>query len=132
MKDRKSFLALFRSREWTNAIRRFHTHRYGGRFRDKPESLTISPTSATVLFSWVLLLGAFALSGCDSDDSQAPFATELADADALLIPSGALSDDMVGQTVTVTGKIVEQCPASGCWFRIETTAGATFVDLLSS
>jgi len=104
----------------------------------KPKSITTIPTSAAVLFSSAVLLATFALSGCDSSessqesDSQVTTAPQSSDVDALSVPAGALSEEMMGQTVTVTGKVVEQCPAAGCWLRVEATDGATFVDLLSS
>lgn len=104
----------------------------------KSNSTTTISVSAVVLFSSAVLLGMFALSGCDSSessrksDSQATTAAESSDVDALLVPAGALSEEMLGQSVTVTGKVVEQCPAAGCWLRVEAADGATFVDLLSS
>lgn len=104
----------------------------------KSNSITTISVSAAVLFSSAALLGTFALSGCDSSessqksDSQATTSAESSDVDALSVPAGALSEEMLGQSVTVTGKVVEQCPATGCWLRVEATDGATFVDLLSS
>lgn len=104
----------------------------------KSNSITTIFVSPVFLFSSAVLLGTFALSGCDStelsrkSDSQATTAAESSDADALSVPAGALSEEMLGQSVTVTGKVVEQCPAAGCWLRVEATDGATFVDLLSS
>lgn len=41
----------------------------------------------------------------------------------------ALTADKLGQTVAVEGEIVQQCPASGCWFRVKDDAGEVFVDL---
>lgn len=104
----------------------------------KSKSVTTIPTSTAVLFFSAVLLGTFALSGCDSSestrkiDSQVTTAAESSDVDALLVPAGALSEELLGQSVTVTGKVVEQCPAAGCWLRVEANDGATFVDLLSS
>lgn len=103
----------------------------------KSKSITTISTSAAVLFSAVLP-GMFSLSGCDSSESSrtsnshVTVAAESSDADALSVPAGALSEEMLGQRITVTGKVVEQCPAAGCWLRVETNNGATFVDLLSS
>lgn len=104
----------------------------------KSNSITTISVSAAVLFSSAVLLAMFALSGCDSSessqesDSQVTTAPPSSDVDALSVPAGALSEEMMGQTVTVTGRVVEQCPAAGCWLRVEATDGATFVDLLSS
>ena len=77
------------------------------------------------------------LVGCDSTERSTgdPIAntgkTAVA-SDNPPIPAGLLSEEMVGQTVSVTGEVVEQCPASGCWFKVKTESGETFVDLIPS
>lgn len=43
--------------------------------------------------------------------------------------SQCLSDEKVGQTVAIEGDIIQQCPASGCWFRMKDDMGEIFVDL---
>ena len=84
------------------------------------------------------LLAAFFLGGCDSSARRRE-ATPTAAADRRRagtdIPSisaGSLSEEMVGRTVQVTGEVVEQCPASGCWLKIKGSDGETFVDLIPS
>jgi len=49
--------------------------------------------------------------------------------DVPLACSQCLSDDKVGQTVAIEGEIIQQCPASGCWFRMKDDTGEVFVDL---
>lgn len=50
--------------------------------------------------------------------------------DLPLVCSQCLKDDQyVGQTVTIEGDVIQQCPASGCWFRIKDDNGEAFIDL---
>lgn len=53
-------------------------------------------------------------------------------ADIPTITLDLLSEDLVGQTVQITGKVVQQCPSSGCWFKLQAGERETFVDLNSS
>lgn len=78
------------------------------------------------------------LAGCNSGtnqgtgDSSAAVPSSLGEpvkGDVPLACSQCLSDDKVGQTVAIEGEIVQQCPASGCWFRMKDDAGEVFVDL---
>lgn len=96
----------------------------------------------------VLLLstapGLLIFSGCESRtgrgspdlsaDAPAAVATEKAsiemrDADT---PAGGLADEMTGEAVSVVGEVVQQCPASGCWFMVESESGETFINLIPS
>lgn len=43
--------------------------------------------------------------------------------------SQCMTNDKVGETLAIEGKIVQQCPASGCWFRMKDDGGEVFVDL---
>lgn len=54
---------------------------------------------------------------------------EISDADT---PAGELSEEMIGESVSVVGEVVQQCPASGCWFMVESESGDTFINLLTS
>jgi len=45
---------------------------------------------------------------------------------------GSLSAESIGDVVTVAGEIVQQCPASGCWFQIKDESGQAFIDLIPS
>lgn len=49
--------------------------------------------------------------------------------DIPLACSQCLSNEKVGQTVAIEGDIIQQCPASGCWFRMKDDVGEIFVDL---
>lgn len=96
---------------------------------------------------WVLLAllpGLLLLSGCEAggDRGSAEPATEappaiatekttiaVTDADRL---AGELSEEVTGETVSVVGQVVQQCPASGCWFIVESESGETFINLIPS
>lgn len=45
------------------------------------------------------------------------------------VDTGSLSEDKIGTSLAVEGKIVQQCPSTGCWFRMKDDAGEVFVDL---
>ncbi len=49
--------------------------------------------------------------------------------DVRVVCAGCLTEEMLGQTVAVEGEIIQQCPASGCWFRMKDDVGEVFVDL---
>jgi len=68
-------------------------------------------------------------SGGSSAAAESATLGEPVQEDVPLACSQCLSDDKVGQTVAIEGEIVQQCPASGCWFRMKDDAGEVFVDL---
>jgi len=78
------------------------------------------------------------LSGCDSNTrtedttGDTPDETGAARADIPSVPAGSLEESMLGNTVHLTGEVVEQCPASGCWMKMKSGNRETFVDLLLS
>jgi len=83
-------------------------------------------------FSVILLLV-----GCDSTEQTTTepksSANETAKTrDDLSVTAGSLSEDMVGQTVNITGEVIQQCPSSGCWLKLQSGDQETFVDLNSS
>lgn len=94
-------------------------------------------TAATALFLGAVPAALF-LGGCDSSvrprEVTPPATAEktAAETDVPSIAAGSLSQEMVGQTVNVTGEVVEQCPASGCWLKLKAADGETFVDLIPS
>jgi RecJ-like exonuclease len=50
--------------------------------------------------------------------------------DAEIVCTQCLKDEgNVGKTVTIEGEVIQQCPASGCWFRIKDGSGEAFIDL---
>lgn len=40
-----------------------------------------------------------------------------------------LRSDLMGQKVTVEGRIVSQCSSNGCWFYLQDDTGQVFIDL---
>ncbi len=94
--------------------------------------------AATAVFLPVALPAAMFLSGCDSNTGpqrvtrDTPAEKAAVEADIPSIPAGSLEESMVGSTVHLTGEVVEQCPASGCWMKMKGGSGETFVDLLPS
>ena len=75
--------------------------------------------------------------GCDSTQQAATepisSANETAKTrDDLSVVADSLSEDMVGQTVNITGEVIQQCPSSGCWLKLQVGDRETCVDLNSS
>lgn len=90
------------------------------------------PALGVALFSAAV----FFLAGCNrsdekgSTDASAPLALgEPVKGDVPLACSQCLTDEKVGEIVTIEGQILQQCPASGCWFRMKDAGGEVFVDL---
>lgn len=88
----------------------------------------------------VALLSAavFCLAGCNRGADQGAGGSSAAAPSSLGEPvkgdvptgcAGCLTEEKLGQTVAVEGEVVQQCPASGCWFRLKDDAGEAFVDL---
>jgi len=94
--------------------------------------------AASAAFLLAGLPAAMFLSGCGSNSRteeatrDTPDEKTAARADIPSVPAGALEESMVGNTVRLTGEVVEQCPASGCWMKMKDGDGETFVDLLPS
>jgi uncharacterized protein YdeI (BOF family) len=40
-----------------------------------------------------------------------------------------LQQDLLGQKITLEGRIVSQCASSGCWFYLKDDTGQMFIDL---
>lgn len=80
-----------------------------------------SPVLRVLLFSLLLVLTA-----CGGEkygagvDPSAPLVT---------VRDIFLSPQLVGQTVTVQGKIYTQCESNGCWFILDDTTGQLYIDL---
>lgn len=84
-------------------------------------------------------LAATGLAGCDAEKKGVNGDTASAPPSALgspvsgdspLVCTQCLKDDQyVGQTVTIEGEVIQQCPATGCWFRIKDGNGEAFIDL---
>lgn len=70
--------------------------------------------------------------GGDGDTGSGPPATIGApvSGEVPLVCTQCLKDEKyVGQTVTIEGEVIQQCPAAGCWFRIKDDIGEGFIDL---
>lgn len=86
----------------------------------------------------VLAATALNLAGCNSGTNQgsggssaeAPSSLgEPVKGDVPTVCAGCLTEEKLGQTVAVEGEIVQQCPATGCWFQVKDDVGEAFVDL---
>ncbi len=95
------------------------------------------PTLAVAL-AWGAVPAALLSGGCEGGvrvPDAAPAVPEerrAAESSVPSIPAGSLSEEMIGTTVRITGEVVAQCPAAGCWLKLGADAGETFVDLLPS
>lgn len=82
----------------------------------------------------VLFVVSISLVGCGADKSStttrssASLGTPM-DEEVPMVCTGCISEENAGEIVAIEGKIVQQCPASGCWFRMKDDAGEAFVDL---
>ncbi len=86
----------------------------------------------------VLVSGLLIFSGCKpaertteapADNVTEKASIEFSDGDT---PAGELSEEMTGETVSLVGEVVQQCPASGCWFRVKSESDETFINLVRS
>lgn len=89
----------------------------------------------TIWLLGALLIGAsaFAVIGCYSESSSTgqPVTTlgRPPHEDVPQRAAGSLTDDLVGKSLAVEGEIVQQCPSTGCWFRVKDETGELFIDL---
>ncbi len=97
--------------------------------------------TASRLMAFTCIIAAFSvvmsLAGCDSTEQANTGPVSSADEtaktwDDLPIAVDLLSEDMLGQTVNITGEVIQQCPSSGCWLKLQVGDRETFVDLNSS
>ncbi|MBX9625539.1 MAG: hypothetical protein K2X82_17160 [Gemmataceae bacterium] len=87
----------------------------------------------------LVVFAAMGLVGCNAEpgggkgaNSSAPPSTigEPVPGEPDLVCTQCLKDEgNVGKTVTIEGEVIQQCPASGCWFRIKDASGEAFIDL---
>lgn len=91
-----------------------------------------------VLSAVVLWAVALVLVGCDSvthqgsSDSLAVAPSSLGEPVTGEVPTvcaGCVTKEKLGETVAIEGEIVQQCPSTGCWFRLKDEVGEVFVDL---
>lgn len=86
----------------------------------------------------LLSVGTFVLTGCSGNTDKGTGVSTAADPAVLGEPvkgevptvcANCLTDEKLGETIVVQGKVIKQCPASGCWFQLKDDAGEVFVDL---
>ena len=90
--------------------------------------------TAGALRAGLFATAAFVGVGCEAQTTEAaaPQATAAAEPAAKKPPkvcAGCVGEKRLGQTVTVEAKVVQQCPARGCWFKAEDDEGSVMVDL---
>lgn len=74
----------------------------------------------------ILLLSALTLTGCGGDKYGAG-----ADANApkVKVKDLFLQQSLLGQKVTLEGKVGSQCQSNGCWFFLQDETGQVYIDL---
>lgn len=84
----------------------------------------------------LLYAAVFFQAGCNrgdekvgSDGSAPASLGEQVKGDVPIVCAACVKEDKLGETVAIEGEIIQQCPASGCWFRMKDDAGEVFVDL---
>lgn len=80
-------------------------------------------------FLILLLVALLFLAGCSNDEYGAgvdPNAQKVSVKDAFL------KNELMGQTVTLEGKIVSQCQSNGCWFFLNDGTGQIYIDLATN
>lgn len=75
-----------------------------------------------------LLLFLF-LAGCSDDSSNTYGAGLDPAAPKVQVKDVFLRQDLLGQQVTLEGRIVSQCASNGCWFYLQDETGQVYIDL---
>jgi uncharacterized protein YdeI (BOF family) len=83
---------------------------------------------AAAVFSAISLVGCSSSGNSPSTEPAASLGQPPKE-DVPTVCTNCVSDEKIGQTLAVEGEIVQQCPASGCWFRLKDDAGEVFIDL---
>ena len=93
--------------------------------------MTAKPNTNRIWIAMSILGLALALSGCGRRGAEA-YGQEIADRNVTKLDT-LLSqpESFDGKTVTVEGKIVQECP-SGCWFDVKGESGMMHVDIKPS
>lgn len=79
-----------------------------------------------MLFTSVLLTSLF-LAACSGSDKYGAGIDP--DAPKVQVKDIFLNPDLMGQQVTLEGRIVSQCASNGCWFYLQDETGQVYVDL---
>ncbi|MFO7576556.1 MAG: hypothetical protein R6W66_02390 [Pelovirga sp.] len=81
------------------------------------------------LFLGALLLFVV-LAGCSSDNNNNKYGAGLdPNAPKVQVKDVFLRQDLLGQQVTLEGRIVSQCASNGCWFYLQDDSGQVYIDL---
>ncbi|MBN2482829.1 MAG: DUF4920 domain-containing protein [Candidatus Omnitrophica bacterium] len=85
-----------------------------------------------VTYLLALFTGIILIIGCTTNVSSESFGEPITEYTSVPIRN-ILSNpgELSGKTVTVSGKIVRECP-SGCWFNLNDTTGEIYVDIKPS
>ncbi len=74
----------------------------------------------------ILLLTSLALAGCGGDKYGAGIDPA---AQKVKVKDIFLQQSLLGQKVTLEGKIGSQCQSNGCWFFLQDDTGQVYIDL---
>lgn len=87
----------------------------------------VGSTKSRVL-SVVLLFALFVMGACSggSEKYGAGVDTRLP---VVQVRDVFLQQDLLGQRVTLEGRIVSQCASNGCWFYLQDDTGQVYIDL---
>ena len=99
------------------------------------QSFVYSPFGADSALLVAFVFGSLFLSACERTeqaDKPKNISTISRPVELEPVAAGSLSMYMVGDALRVEGEVVQQCPASGCWFKLGGESGETFVDLIPS
>jgi uncharacterized protein YdeI (BOF family) len=80
-----------------------------------------------MLFASVLLTSLF-LAACSGGGDKYGAGVD-PDARSVQVKDIFLNPDLMGQQVTLEGRIVSQCGSNGCWFYLQDETGQVYVDL---
>ncbi|HMB17051.1 MAG TPA: hypothetical protein VKN62_12130 [Pelovirga sp.] len=80
-----------------------------------------------MLFTSVLLISLF-LAACSGDGNKYGAGID-PEAPKVQVKDIFLRPDLIGQKVTLEGRIVSQCASNGCWFYLQDETGQVYVDL---
>jgi len=76
----------------------------------------------------VLLFAFFALGACGSGAEKYGAGVD-ASLPVVQVKDVFFEQQLLGQKVTLEGRIVSQCASSGCWFYLQDDTGQVFIDL---
>jgi hypothetical protein len=80
------------------------------------------------LLPLVMLFAVFALVACSGSSEKFGAGVD-ASLPVVQVKDVFLQPHLLGQKVTLEGRIVSQCASSGCWFYLQDDTGQVFIDL---